>query len=196
MNAPASPKVRMTVAEFLEWSERQPDDRYELVDGEIVAMTRDSIGHNRTKAFAWRSLEDALRAARLPCIALIDGVGVSISDKTLRIPDVLVHCGPEFRPDELIADNPVVVLEVLSPSSERDDTGAKLFDYFSVASIHHYLIVSSEKRAVVHHQRNERGTIDTRVVHEGDIVLDPPGITVPVSSLFGPASSLTTSEAT
>ena len=196
MNAPALPTARMKVDEFLAWSGGQPDDRYELVDGKVVAMTRDTVRHNRTKAVAWRTLDDAVQAGGLPCLVLVDGVGVAINDKTLRIPDVLVQCGAEPDPDALIVESPVIVVDVVSPSSERDDIGAKIIEYFSVGGIRHYLIIVSEKRAVVHHQRNERGTIDTRVVHEGDIVLDPPGITVPVSSLFGPASSLTTSEAT
>jgi Uma2 family endonuclease len=185
MNAPVLPKARMKVDEFLAWSERQPDDRYELVDGEIVAMTRDTVRHNRTKAAAWRTLEDAVQAAGLPCLVLVDGVGVAINDKTLRIPDVLVHCGAEPDPDALIVESPVIVVEVVSPSSERDDIGTKIIDYFSVGSIRHYLIVFSEKRVVVHHRRNG-GEIATRIARDGDIVLDPSGLTVAVAALLGP----------
>ncbi len=175
MNAPIVPKVRMKVDDFLAWSERQPDDRYELVDGEIVAMTRDTVRHNRTKFAVARALEDAARAAGLPCMVFIDGVGVAINDRTLRIPDVLVQCGAEPNPDALIVESPLIVVEVVSPSSERDDVETKLVDYFSVASIRHYLIIFSEKRVVVHHQRNNAGDIATRIAHDGDIVLSPPG---------------------
>jgi Uma2 family endonuclease len=185
MNAPVLPKARMKVDEFLAWSERQPDDRYELVDGEIVAMTRDTVRHNRTKAAVWRTLDDAVRAAGLPCLVLVDGVGIAINDRTLRIPGVLVQCGAEPHPDALIVESPLIVVEVVSPSSERDDINAKLIDYFSVASVRHYMIVFSEKRVVIHHQRNE-GEIVTRIAHDGDIVLNPPGITVAVAALLGP----------
>jgi len=185
MNAPVLPKARMKVDEFLAWSARQPDDRYELVDGEIVAMTRDTVRHNRTKAAAWRTFDDAVRAAGLRCLVLVDGVGVAIDDKTLRIPDVLVQCGAEPDPDALIIESPLIVVEVVSPSSERDDTGAKIIDYFSVASVRHYLIIFSEKRVVIHHQRDE-DEIATRIAHDGDIALDPPGITVAVAALVGP----------
>jgi Uma2 family endonuclease len=184
MNAPALPTARMKVDEFLAWSERQPDDRYELVDGEIVAMTRDTVRHNRTKSAVWRTLDDAVRAVGLPCLVFVDGVGVAINDKTLRIPDVLVQCGAEPDPDALIIESPLIVVEVVSPSSERDDTGAKLVDYFSVAGIRHYLIIVPEKRVVVHHQRNEEG-IATRIAHDGDIALNPPGLTVAVAALLG-----------
>jgi Uma2 family endonuclease len=188
MSAPVLPKERMKVGEFLTWSARQPDDRYELADGEIVAITRDTVRHNRTKAAAWRALEDAVRAAALPCVVLIDGVGVAVNDKTLRIPDVLVQCGTELDPDSMIVESPLIVVEVVSPSSERDDTDTKLVEYFSVPSIRHYLIIFSEKRVVVHHRRNDGGDIATRIAHDGDVTLDPPRIVVPVLALLGPSS--------
>jgi Uma2 family endonuclease len=186
MNATVLPKMRMKVDEFLAWSQRQPDDRYELVDGQIVAMTRDTVRHNRTKAAAWRAIDDAVRAAVLPCIVLVDGVGVPINDETLRISDVLVHCGAEPSPEALVLEAPLIVVEMVSPSSERDDTETKLVEYFSVPSIHHHLVIVSEKRVVVHHQRRDAGNIDTRIVHDGDIVLNPPGMMVPVAALLGP----------
>jgi Uma2 family endonuclease len=186
MNAPVLPKVRMKVDEFFSWSQRQPDDRYELVDGEIVAMTRDTVLHNQTKFAAARALDDAVRGARLPRVVLIDGVGIKINDKTLRIPDALVQCGAEPDPDALIIESPLIVVEVVSPSSERDDTETKLVEYFSIASIRYYLVILSEKRVVVHHQRKDGGDIATRIAHDGDILLDPPGITIPVAALFAP----------
>ena len=185
MSTSLAPTRQMDVVEFLAWTEAQPDDRYELVDGEIVAMTRDTVRHNRAKAAAWRALDDAVRAAGLSCVVLVDGVGVAIGDNTVRIPDVLVQCGTEPDPDSLLIESPVIVVEVVSPSSEHDDTDVKLVDYFSVASIHHYLIIFPKKRVVVHHQRNERGTLDTRIVSEGDIKLSPPGMMVTFAALLG-----------
>src|SRR5262249_19608498 len=144
----------------------------------------DTVRHNRTKLAAARPLEDAVRTTGLLGLVLIDGVGFPINDKTLRIPDVLVQCGAEPDPDALIIESPLIVVEVVSPASERNDTGAKIIDYFSIPGIHHYLIISSEKRVVVHHRRNE-GEIATRIAHDGDIALDPPGLTVAVAALLG-----------
>jgi len=187
VNVPLSPKVRMKVDEFLVWSERQPDDRYELIDGKIVAMTRDTVRHNRAKLAACIALRDAVRAAGLPCEVFIDGVGVAINETTLRIPDAVVQCGAEPDPMAMVIGLPLIVVEVVSPSSERDDTDAKLVEYFSVASIRHYLIVFSEKRVVVHHRRDDEGHIATRIAHHGDINMNPPGMTVPVAALLGPS---------
>jgi len=180
------PKVKMNVDQFLAWSARQPDDRYELVNGQIAAMTCDTVRHNRTKFAASRALDDALRAAGLPRIVLIDGVGVPINADTLRIPDIIVQCGDEPDPDALAVDSPVIVVEVVSPSSEKDDTETELVDYFSVPSIQHYLVIFSDKRIVVHHQRKVDGDISTRIASDGDIALNPPGISVPVSALLSP----------
>jgi len=185
MNVSLVPHVRMNVDEFLAWSERQPDDRYELVDGEVVAMTRDTIGHNRAKFAACLALYNAVRAAKLPCQVFIDGVGVKINEKTLRIPDVVVHCGAELDPDAMIVESPVIAVEVVSPSSERDDIDTKFMDYFTVASICHYLILFPERRAVVHHERNATGKIESRIVKDGDIALDPPGLSISVAALLG-----------
>jgi Uma2 family endonuclease len=88
--------------------------------------------------------------------------------------------------DEMIIKAALIVVEVASPSCERHDTHAKLIEYFSVPSIRHYLIVLPEKRAVVHHQRSDGGEIITRLAHDGDIALAPPGMTVPVAALLGP----------
>jgi Uma2 family endonuclease len=188
MSTHALPKQRMKVPEFLAWSDKQPEtERYELVDGEIVAMTRDTVRHNLTKVAASRALEEAVRAAGLRCMVFVDGVGVAINDKTLRVPDVVVQCGIAPDPNAMIVESPLIVVEVVSPSSERDDTNSKIVDYLSVSSIHHYLIIFSQKRVVVHHRRNGRGNFETHIAHAGDIMLQPPGMAVAVTALLGPS---------
>lgn len=186
MNVSLVPHVRMNVEEFLAWSERQPDeDRYELVDGEVVSMTRDTVVHNRTKGAVYIALLNAVREAGLPCEVFIDGIGVAINEKSLRIPDLVVQCGAGLAPSAMLADVPVIAVEVVSPSRERDDVDTGFLDYFSVASIRHHLIVFSEKRVVIHHHRDGVGKIESTIVSEGEIVLDPPGLSVSVTTLLG-----------
>jgi Uma2 family endonuclease len=84
----------------------------------------------------------------------------------------------------MILEKPLVVVEVTSPSSERDDTGDKLVEYFSVPSIRHYLIVNPTKQVVIHHARDEDGKISTRIMSAGQLDLAPPGMTVPVRELL------------
>jgi Uma2 family endonuclease len=192
MNAPVLPQVRMTVEQFHAWSARQPEtDRYELVGGEAVAMSPERAWHNLVKLEVAIALREAVKAANVPCTVFTDGLGVAIDDMTVREPDASVQLGGDVDLNSKLVKAPIIIVDVVSPMSERNDLATKLLDYFKVASIQHYLIVLSEQRAVLHHQRNDRGSIDTRIVHDGDIVLDPPGITVTTAALLGPAASAT-----
>jgi Uma2 family endonuclease len=177
-------KPRMTVAEFLEWAAAQPRGRYELVGGEIVAMAPERARHNVVKFAAARALDDAVKRAGLPCTVFTDGMTVVIDNDHSREPDAAVQCSVAADPDSMVLEAPLIVVEVTSPSSERDDTGDKLVEYFSVPSIRHYLIVNPAKKVVVHHARADAGDISTRIAGSGDIDLTPPGMKVLVASLL------------
>ena len=183
----ALPKQRMKVPEFLVWAEAQPQGRYELVNGEVVVMVPERVRHNLVKAAVFRALDNAVRAARLPCTVFTDGVGIVINQNTVREPDASVQCGGKLNLDSMTIDAPLIVVEVASPSSERDDTHAKLVEYFSVQSIRHYLVILPEQDVVVQYRRNDEGALDTRIGRDGAIDLTPPGMTVPVVDLLGPS---------
>ncbi|MCB8838507.1 Uma2 family endonuclease [Aurantimonas sp. VKM B-3413] len=177
----------MTTDEFFAWCDGLPDsERYELVEGEPVRLQSERIRHAESKASAWLALRTAIRSRGLDCHAFIDGVSVRIDDHTVREPDALVHCGP-YDPDDIIATNPVVVVEVASPSTFKTDAGRKLLDYFVLPSICHYLILAPEQARVVHHRRSSiEGEILTRILgREATVDLSPPGIVVSVDALLG-----------
>ena len=174
---------RMTAAEFFEWRPSQ-SGRYELVAGEPVAMAPERVAHVRLKAKIWRALDAALRARATGCEALTDGASVRIDDSTVYEPDALVHWDPALAPDAIEVPSPIIVVEVLSPHSAGRDAGAKLEDYFRLPSVVHYLLVKTERPAVIHHRRQRDGTIATSIHHDGTIALDPPGITLELRELF------------
>ena len=177
----------MTVPEFLAWAAKQPRGRYELVRGEIVAMAPERAGHNIVKLAVARALSDAVARAGLSCTVFTDGMTVVIDNDNSREPDAAVQCGVVTDLDSTVLAAPLIVVEVASPSSVRDDTGDKLVEYFSVPSIRHHLIVKPVKNVVIHHARNETGDISTRIVSDGEINLEPPGMIVPVKQ-FLPAA--------
>ncbi len=185
MNAPARPP-RMTVPEFLDWAAGQ-EGRYELVDGQPIGMAPERVRHAVVKFAVARALDDAVREAGIPCRVFTDGVSVAIDQHTVREPDCSVQCGKEPDLDSMFIDAPMIVVEVTSPSSTRDDTTAKLVEYFSVPSIVHYIIVRTDQSVIIHHRRDAGGTIATQISGDGDIVLDPPGISIPVTRLLGAA---------
>jgi len=173
----------MSRREFLEWAEAQPRGRFERVDGEVIAMAPERWAHARLKARIWRALDREITQAGLPCEAAPDGMTVEIDDDTDYEPDALVNCGPPIPDDAIAAPNPVVIVEVLSQGTASVDTGAKLAGYFRLASVQHYLLVRPTRREVVHHRRVADGIL-TRIVHEGVILLDPPGIRLILDEIY------------
>ena len=176
----------MTVEEFLSWVEDK-EGRWELHDGVPVMMSPERLAHVRTKARAVRSLEDGLHAAGLPCEAVADGLTVKVNSGATFEPDASVVCGPRRSDETMVVTDPIIVVEVLSPSTAAIDHGRKLSGYFSVASVQHYLILDPDRRVAIHHKRGVGDAIETRVLTDGVARLDPPGFEVAVEALFPPA---------
>jgi Uma2 family endonuclease len=179
----AVPEKRMNVDEFLAWAESRPG-RYELFRGAVYAMTPERSIHAEVKLAVQTALGNSIRARGLPCRVLPDGMTVRIDDSTAHEPDALVYCGPRLAPSALEVPNPVVVVEVLSPSTRSIDVQYKLANYFRLPSVAHYLIVDPDKPLVVHHARRDDGTILTRIVSDGVIALDPPGIELALTDIY------------
>jgi Uma2 family endonuclease len=130
-----------------------------------------------------RALDRAIREAGLECEALADGMTIEIDDETDYEPDAVVNCGPPVDADATVAGNPVIVVEVLSPSTQSIDSSDKLADYFRVASIRHYLIVRSKRREIIHHARSGPDIV-SRTINIGAIRLDPPGISIGLAEVY------------
>ena len=173
-----------TADEFIAWALEQPTGRFELVNGTVVAMSPERMNHGRAKSQAWLALRLAIAARGLVCEAHPDGATVRIDDRTVYEPDALVRCGPPLPGDAVETDDPVIVVEVVSPSSRGIDKGAKLAGYFSLPSVRHYLIVDTDQRVVIHHHRVEDGRIESRILREGPLTLDPPGLTIEVRDIY------------
>jgi Uma2 family endonuclease len=142
----------MTVAEFLAYDDGT-DTRYELIDGELVAMNPPAARHAIICHNIGRSLEGQLRP---PCRAIWSAAGVALSEteRNWRQPDVLVTC---VRPAKGFFLEPRLVAEILSPSTERDDRTVKLDFYESVPSVEAILLVWQDQRRVRLRTRGEGG---------------------------------------
>jgi len=174
---------RMTADAFIEWAVRT-GFRGELVAGEAVAMSPERYEHGRIKGAAFIALRAAIRRAGLPCQAIVDSVAVRVDAGTIYQPDVLLRCGPRLPGDTVVVPDPVILVEVLSPSTAGTDAGAKLEDYFRIPSVMHYLMLRPARGTVIHHARDIADGISTRILRHGSLTLDPPGLTVEVAALF------------
>ena len=179
----AAPKQKMTVDEYLAWAEGKPG-RFELFAGVVYAMTPERAEHARVKFAVQTALQMGIRRAGLPCHMLPDGMTVRVDRDTAHEPDALVYCGQEVPGASVEVPNPVILVEVLSPSTRHVDASAKLAGYFRISSVRHYLIVDPDQRLVIHHARGEGEALATRFIREGSFRLDPPGIELTVEELY------------
>ena len=178
----------MTVDEFLAWAEGR-DGRWELHNGALVAMAPERVAHWETKGEVFVALRNAIARASLPCRAAPDGATVRINARTAFEPDASVYCGHRPPPSALEAPSPIIVVEVLSPSTAANDHTGKLEGYFSLPSVVHYLILDADTRKVIHHKRGQADVIETRILADGVLRLDPPGLEMAVQDLFPPADA-------
>lgn len=176
-------KPRMNVDQFLSWTVGLPG-RYELFRGEVYAMSPETVGHSERKFAACTALRRAIGKRSLPCFAVPDGATVRIDDTTAYEPDALVYCGQRVPSSAIEIPSPVIVVEILSPSARQFDVSIKLAGYFRLQSVAHYLIVEPTQPLIVHHSRGAGDTILTRVITEGAITLDPPGLELAVADLY------------
>ena len=174
---------KMTVDEYLAWAEGRPG-RYELFAGHVYQMAPERAGHARVKYALQTALVAAIRRASLPCEMLPGGMTVRVDSHTAHEPDALVYCGPKLSASELEVPDPVIVAEALSPSTRHVDATAKLAGYFSRPSVRHYLIVDPDQRILFHHARGEQEVIATRIVRDGILMLDPPGLELAVQDIL------------
>ena len=187
------PKHKMTADEFLAWAEGLPKEagRFELWDGEVIVKRGPSGFENAERAQHWdlkgaiyRALHDAVTRAGLPCFVVPDGASVRLANDRLVEPDALVYCGAKTPRTFLEVSKPVIVVEVLSPSTHRFDLGDKLQGYFSLPSLHHYLVIDPQRERPVHYKRGARDVIEPHIVPGPRLQLDPPGLDVDLTEVL------------
>jgi Uma2 family endonuclease len=190
----ALPKYKMTADEFLAWAETLPKEagRFELWDGEVIVkhgpvgqQNAERSQHWEVKGATFAALRDAIKRAGLPCHAAIDGASVRFANDKLVEPDVLVYCGEKVPRDVLEVPNPVIVVEVLSPSTQTMDLGVKLQGYFALPSLHHYIVIDPDRPLLIHHKRGTGDAIETRIASGNALQLDPPGLELDLAEVLG-----------
>lgn len=149
----AQPQSFLTPQDYLDW-ERQQETRHEFLDGHVFAMTGASRAHNVLCLNIAASLHQQLRGK--PCEIYANDMRVKVSETGMyTYPDIVAVCGePRFEDaavDTLL--NPVLIIEVLSETTERHDRGAKFTHYRSLASLREYLLISQTECRVERYAR-------------------------------------------
>ena len=146
--------------------------RHEYVAGEVFAMTGASIRHNVIAGNIYTAIRQHLRGT--PCRAVMESVKLRLREESsVFYPDVMVTCEPqlhELSAEQQIVEEPVLVLEVLSPATEGIDRREKLRAYRTLPSLKEYVLVSQDFIKVEIFRRREDIGWDIVTYEAGDDV--------------------------
>jgi Uma2 family endonuclease len=180
--ASAAPLPRRTPAEWLAWEERQAE-RWELLGDEPRLMAGGSDNHNQIALNVATALRERLRGGA--CSVRASDVKVRLPDGRWAYPDVFVRCGPRTGRETLF-DDPVVIVEVLSPGTSSYDLEAKRWAYQEIPSLRHLLLVAQDRVKVELASRAADGSWRS-VFHTGLdqlLPLEAIGVELPLAAVY------------
>ena len=179
-------RTAFTEQEYLAMEDAS-SDKHEFIDGAIYDMAGGDEVHAAVAVNATTALTTRLRGGR--CRAYSSDLRIwSPAARTYVYPDATVVCGPVDKSDRvgdrLSVQNPVVVIEVVSPGSESYDRVDKLVIYQAIPTVRDYLIIDTVERTVEHHSRADEGLWRLSVVAEGMVELVGVPIQLPLMEIF------------
>jgi Uma2 family endonuclease len=170
----------MTLAEFLEWEERQPL-RYEFDGVGPVAMTGGTYGHSAIQRNLAIAVGGRLRGKR--CQFHGSDLKFQVAEGHVRYPDGMVVCSAVDRTATVIYD-PVVVFEVLSPSTTRNDRIVKAREYQATPSVQRYIMLEQDSVNAVVYARSGDAWTHEILVADSLLALPEIGVELPLAELY------------
>lgn len=140
----AARQMPMTAEEFLAWDETETE-KFEFVRGELFAMTGAAEGHIMVTGNVYSALRQHLRGTPCRTLMLDMKLRVQAADAYFY-PDVMVTCSPADKGQPLIKSEPLLLVEVLSPSTASRDRGDKFAAYRLLPSLLEYVLIDPVTR--------------------------------------------------
>jgi Uma2 family endonuclease len=179
----AEPKRWFITPEEYLAGEEQAETKSEFIGGEIIAMAGASLTHVRLTISAIRSLANQLEGK--PCEVFSQDLRVQMNDEgDYCYPDVGVACEPKIENGNLL--NPVVIIEVLSSSTELKDRTIKFEALRRNASLMDYILVSQTRVLIDHYHRlpDNSWNLKSLEQREDELILDSIGCRLTVSDIY------------
>lgn len=177
-------RTQLSADDYLAWERGQPI-RHEYFRGEVFAMAGGSVRHNALCSNVHAALNRELRARG--CAVLTSDQRVASTERDRYVyPDISVVCG-EVRTEPGTKDvlaNPMILVEVLSSSTEQFDRGAKWDGYQRLESLTDYVLVSQAEPRVEHFRREEGGTWSYRSARASERIVLANGVDLDVDAIF------------
>lgn len=174
-------KPLISVADYLE-GEREAQVRHEYVAGKVYAMAGASDRHNRIALNVASAFSSKLGAG--PCETFISDMKLYVTPDVFYYPDVMVACDDPIT-DSYFRRHPALLVEVISPSTERNDRNEKLLAYKTIASLQEYVIMYQDETHVDVHRRTADGWTAEEYSHlEEEVVLNSIPLTLTVAEIY------------
>jgi Uma2 family endonuclease len=175
---------RMSVEEYLELDRRSPDKRYEYIDGEVYLMAGASGIHEYICANMMGELRNALRGS--PCRVYGSNVKLKVAETKYFLPDVQVSCHPADLSTAEVLHHSRLVVEVLSPSTQRLDQYVKSTYYRNHPTIQEYVLVHTDRQFVEVYRRGQNRHWMISSFGPGEAVeLESLGVRIPIAEIYG-----------
>ncbi|MGB3263436.1 MAG: Uma2 family endonuclease [Microcoleus sp.] len=171
----------MSAEEYLAWEPTQ-EERYEYWDGEVVAISGGTRNHNRICVNFFKLLDDSLN---LPYEIYILAVKLRLEGgRNYFYPDVMVTCDDRDNDPQLV-QFPSLIIEVLSPSTEAIDRGAKFAKYRQFSTLQEYVLVQVQQPGVELFRRNQQSQWVLSEYGLGDsLLLESVGVEIAIADLY------------
>ena len=169
--------------DYLE-GEKHSEIKHEYIAGHVYAMVGTSVAHNRITVNLASALNVHLRGS--PCRVFMADLKVRVEKADVfYYPDIVVSCqNADIQPSAHYIAYPTLIIEVLSPSTERLDREEKLHNYQTLESLQEYLLVAQEKMEVQAYRRTPSGW-EAETYSQGDqLKLSAVGLELPIESIY------------
>ena len=178
-------KLNYTISEqdYLE-GEKLADIRHEYSDGQVYAMAGTSKRHNRIAGNIYRAL---IASNQQACDIYIGDIKVHIERRaSYYYPDVMVGCDESDNADDYYLEKPCLVIEVLSPSTEKKDATEKLLSYQDIESLPSYMMVDQDKChiSLIYRQENHHWWVKNFTDMDELISLSCPKMELKVADIY------------
>jgi Uma2 family endonuclease len=171
----------MTLAAFLEWDDGT-DRRYQLVEGVPIMRASATEAQGELAVAFTTEIRSRLRSS----CRMIGRAGITVPERsdTYYIADLAVTCAPREAGRRILAE-PVLIVEVLSPSTSQVDRWRKVADYRTLPSVQEILIVFHDERRVEVQRRTADGWRVEDLIGEASIRLEVCDTPIPLDALYG-----------
>lgn len=174
----------MSVEEFLAW-ERSDNQRYELIEGVPLAMTPPRRSHGTIVFNLARGIAEAL-ARKPPCVGVVEaGIRSTSREQTYYQADLAITCA-KAEPGQQETREPLIIIEVTSPSTAAHDRRVKLVDYRKIPSVEEILLIDQERHYCEVHRRleGERWLVDLIVDLGASVRLESIDVDLELSRIY------------